>query len=294
MSTCYLWKSHGSKDVYENVNEPWTWPGSAVIPGGLLMSECAVAAQHTVSEDFVLDSLQSHFLGGPSSTKPMQFKVTRLSNGRRFAVRGVVIEQDGKSLLTATVQFVSSSPWNGPAMVHSVSRQTNHSISKITLDDLEVGRHKLGPFMKFQRLPPIYRSVGSSPSPVSGITASVAQIIPSITDAAGSNIHTLGIINLSDYHVMDAPMQLSNITFGMPAVNDYSRTPTHQMNKIGTTLNHTIHFHTHDRFRADDLTYIEAETSWAKDGRAMISTKIFSRDGMLIATCVQEVRNCKT
>ena len=89
---------------------------------------------------------------------------------------------------------------------------------------------------------------------------------------------------------MDAPMQLSDIPFGMPAINDYSRTRTPQMHKVGTTLNHSIHFHIHDGFRADDLIYIEAETSWARDARAMISTKIFTQDGLLIATCVQEVR----
>jgi len=103
-------------------------------------------------------------------------------------------------------------------------------------------------------------------------------------------MHILGIINLSDFHVMDAPMQLSNIPFGLPAINDRLRKPTPKKHKVGTTLNHSIHFHTHEGFRADELTYIEAETSWARDARAMISTKIFSKDGLLIATCVQEVR----
>jgi len=121
------------------------------------MSECALAASHTVPEDFVLDSLHTHFLGGPSAKTSMTFKVTRLSNGKRFAVRHVTIEQDGRILLTSTIQFVNGSAWTGPAMVHSVSRQTSHTISSITLDDLEVGRHKLGPFMRFQRLPLVYK-----------------------------------------------------------------------------------------------------------------------------------------
>ncbi|KAK5075619.1 acyl-CoA thioesterase [Exophiala xenobiotica] len=117
---------------------------------------------------------------------------------------------------------------------------------------------------------------------------SAAHIIPPIADPPGSRTHILGVINISDYHIMDVPLQLNEITFGMPAINDYSRTLTPNHYKIGTTLNHSIHFHVHDRFRADELTYIEAETSWAKDGRAMMSTKIFSKDDLLIATCVQE------
>lgn len=121
------------------------------------MSECAAAAYHTVPKDFVLDSLQAHFLGGPDPKRPMQFSVTRPSNGRRFAVRIVHAKQGDRTLLTATIQFVNEAVWTGPAMTHSISRQTSQTVSEITLDDLEIGRHKLGPFMKSQRLPLVYK-----------------------------------------------------------------------------------------------------------------------------------------
>lgn len=117
------------------------------------MSECAVAAYRTVPEDFTLDSLQAHFLAGPKPKVPMVFRVTRLSNGRRFAVRAVVLEQNGIPLLHATASFVSKSPWTGPSMKSSSARKTRHSVSEITLDDLDYNRGPLGSFMKFERLP---------------------------------------------------------------------------------------------------------------------------------------------
>lgn len=88
---------------------------------------------------------------------------------------------------------------------------------------------------------------------------------------------------------MDSPLQLSKIDFGLHPIGDTTRTPTTSQLKLGTTLNHIIHFHIHDGYRADELTYIEAETVWVKDARAMLATKIFTRDGLLIATCSQEV-----
>ena len=103
----------------------------------------------------------------------------------------------------------------------------------------------------------------------------------------------LGIVSLSDYHVMDTPLHLNKYKFGLPAIGDMSRRPTENDLKIGTSLNHTIHFHRHDGFRADDLTYIEVETSWASDGRAMLHSNIFSQTGLLIATCSQEVSVCR-
>lgn len=114
-------------------------------------------------------------------------------------------------------------------------------------------------------------------------------MIPRVQDADDVNSHILGIINMSDYHVMDCPLQLSGTPFGFHAIGDTTKTPTESRLKLGTSLNHAIYFHVHDGFRADDLTYLESETLWVKDGRAMMSTKIFSKDGLLIATCSQEV-----
>lgn len=88
---------------------------------------------------------------------------------------------------------------------------------------------------------------------------------------------------------MDAPLQLSDISFGYPKIGDTSRTHTENDMKVGTSLIHSIHFHVHEGFRADDMTYVEVGTSWARDGRAMLNSHIFSKDGLLIATCFQEV-----
>lgn len=109
-------------------------------------------------------------------------------------------------------------------------------------------------------------------------------------DSNDSISHKLGIVNISDFHVMDSPLQLNDIPFGFPPIGDSTRTPTRSLLKFGTSLNHAIYFHVHDGYRADDLIYIEVENLWIKDGRTMLSTKIFDKDGLLIATCSQEVR----
>lgn len=117
------------------------------------MSECAVAAYKTVPGDFSLDTLQAHFLGGPKPKIPMVFKITRLSNGRRFAVRSILLEQNGVPLLQATASFVNQSPWTAPSIVSSSTRKTTHQVTEITLNDLEDDHGPPAPFMKFQRLP---------------------------------------------------------------------------------------------------------------------------------------------
>jgi hypothetical protein len=117
----------------------------------------------------------------------------------------------------------------------------------------------------------------------------VAHIDPPITAKRGTPAHILGVVYMSDYHVMDCPLNIHGVPIGLFPIGDQSKTPLPATMKIMTSLNHTIHFHAHDGFRADELMYVEATSPWAKDGRALINTRIFSRQGMLIATVVQEV-----
>ena len=175
-------------------------------------------------------------------------------------------------------------------MAHATPRQSKQTIESITLNDLEPGSDILGSYLKFQRLPLIHMpsSSGSQErTPESMLYTSVATVSPPISESS-RQIHALGIIGLSDYHVLDAPPTLHGLTLGIPRINDTTRTPTERNFKMYTTLNHTIHFHVHDDFRADDLCYIEVNSPWANRRRAEVHSRIFDRAGRLIATCVQE------
>lgn len=67
--------------------------------------------------------------------------------------------------------------------------------------------------------------------------------------------------------------------------DDDRRTP-----RIGmmVSLDHTIYFHVPKSFRADEWLFTEMESPWAGDGRGLVMQRIFTRDGVLVATCVQE------
>jgi acyl-CoA thioesterase 8 len=55
------------------------------------------------------------------------------------------------------------------------------------------------------------------------------------------------------------------------------------------SLDHTIYFHDPRAFRADEWIFTENESPWAGDGRGLVFQKMWTRDGRLIASCVQEV-----
>lgn len=55
------------------------------------------------------------------------------------------------------------------------------------------------------------------------------------------------------------------------------------------SLDHTIYFHNPRSFRADEWIFTEMETPWAGDGRGLVFQRMYTPNGTLIATCVQEV-----
>lgn len=71
-------------------------------PGGVLMAFGAAAAYETLSEEWSLNTLQSHFILGPDPGVPFQLKVQRLSDGGRFATRAVEVHQKGKLVCHVT------------------------------------------------------------------------------------------------------------------------------------------------------------------------------------------------
>ncbi|OCT49788.1 acyl-CoA thioesterase II [Cladophialophora carrionii] len=77
---------------------------------------------------------------------------------------------------------------------------------------------------------------------------------------------------------------------------DSTRTPAqrleHQQDNrrvsMMVSLDHTIFFHNPRSFRADEWMLTEMETPWAGDGRGLVVQRIWSKEGVLIATCTQE------
>ncbi|KIW92834.1 acyl-CoA thioesterase II [Cladophialophora bantiana CBS 173.52] len=54
------------------------------------------------------------------------------------------------------------------------------------------------------------------------------------------------------------------------------------------TLSHTMFFHAPKAVRADEWMLMELASHWAGDGRGVATQKIWSREGTLLASCVQE------
>lgn len=196
---------------------------------------------------------------------------------------------DLQGLLLMTPSFVRTLSLYGPSMKHVVRRATDFTVDSITLDDLAPTEEEKGTrWMQFQRLgiQPQPGVQTPNPTPEQLTYTSVGTV--SKINSESRRLHTLGILALSDYHVLDGPPHLHSLSLGQPAIGDTARTATRNDFERVTSLNHSIHFHVHDGFRADEICYIEVTSPWTSGRRGNIHSRIFAPDGSLIATCVQE------
>ena len=70
--------------------------------------------------------------------------------------------------------------------------------------------------------------------------------------------------------------------------DDYENKKGRPVVGMTVSLDHSIYFHEPRAFRADEWIFTEMESPWAGDGRGVVSQKMWTRDGRLIATCFQE------
>lgn len=54
------------------------------------------------------------------------------------------------------------------------------------------------------------------------------------------------------------------------------------------SLDHTIFFHNQELVKADDWMVMEMESPWAGQDRGLVLERIWTADGVLVATCIQE------
>jgi acyl-CoA thioesterase len=100
-------------------------------------------------------------------------------------------------------------------------------------------------------------------------------------------VHLMGLLYVSDVFVLDAGPRLSNINVGFGRVPGADLKPDFN---VMLTLNSSIHIHQPQGWRCDDWFYVENECASAtKDGRFLINSTIFTRNGELLASSRSEV-----
>jgi acyl-CoA thioesterase-2 len=246
--------------------------------GGQIVAQALVAAARTV-EGAEPHSLHGYFLVGGDPSAPIDYEVERMRDGRSFSTRRSVAKQHGQEIFTLTCSFHTPEPGfdhalempdvpdpetlKGPdrtaiaasRLVPAALQRYFRQEQAIDVRPVDLGRY----FPKADR----------SPLPeTQNIWMRATGRLPD--DPA---IHRAVVAYLSDMTLIDTILVRHQRTVFDPDV-------------LAASLDHALWFHR--PFRADEwLLYAQVSPS-AHGGRGLVRGGLYSRDGQLVASVIQE------
>lgn len=265
-----LENSASSEDQFEG---PSQWMPHGRVFGGQVLAQSLVAATRTI-EDRAVHSLHGYFLRPGDINYPITFSVDRLRDGRSFSTRRVQAFQKGEAIFSMIASFQQldrgiehqdSFPENipDPEELPSAAEligDNQHPVAQYWSKARSFDMRHVGS--------PIYFKVDGQPVAHQAVWLRALGELPDSQD-----LHTAALAYASDFSILESIYRRHGIAWSHPGLKSAS-------------LDHAMWFHR--PARADEWMLYAQESPSAQGGRGLAIGRIFSRDGVLLATVAQE------
>jgi acyl-CoA thioesterase-2 len=258
----------------------------AVVPrvfGGQVAAQALVAACRTVPRGRLPHSLHAYFLRPGDPGAPIVYTVDRIRDGRSFTTRRVVAVQHGQPIfhLSASCQAYEEGLEHQEPMPDAPDPETLPTAEELMprhahlFDDPAVPERLLAARaavdLRYAGDPP-FASAGTPRPPRSQVWFRTNGKLDGALD--DPMLHICLTTYVSDMTLLDSVL-LAHGRGGW-AVGDV----------VGASLDHAMWFHR--PFRADDWLLYDQESPTAQGGRGLAHGRLFTRDGRLVASVIQE------
>ena len=250
------------------------WSALGRVFGGQVLAQSLVAAQRTLADDRIIHSLHGYFLRPGKIELPITFSVDRIHDGRSFSTRRTQAYQSGLPILSMIASFQDSDG----GLEHQVDMPTDipqpedlptaaevlagveHPIAK----QWAMGR----PFDMRHVPSPVFLSVDGPHVAHQAVWFTATGRLPD-----DPNLHRAALAYASDYSILEPIFRRHGVAWSTPGLK-------------AASLDHAMWFH---RFgRVDEWMLYVQESPNATGGRGLSLGRIFSRDGLLLASVAQE------
>jgi acyl-CoA thioesterase-2 len=264
----------GARTSEDSFTGPSIWQPLGRVFGGQVLAQSLVAAMRTLGEERIVHSLHGYFLRPGDVKKPITFSVDRIHDGRSFSTRRTQAYQDGLPILSMIASFQDldeglehhvempaglPDPESLPSAAESLM-----GISHPIAESWATGRafdmrHVTGP---------VYFTVEGDHVPHQAVWFKAQTRLPD-----DPNLHRAALAYASDYSLLEPIMRAHGVAWATPGLK-------------AASLDHAMWFH---RFgRVDEWLLYVQESPNAVGGRGLSMGRIYSRDGVLIASVAQE------
>ncbi|MBL1098023.1 acyl-CoA thioesterase II [Streptomyces coffeae] len=250
--------------------------------GGQVAAQALVAAGRTVPDDRSAHSLHAYFLRPGDPGAPIVYTVDRIRDGRSFTTRRVVAVQHGQPIFHLSASFQTyeeglehqepmpdvPDPLSLPAAEELLPRY-KHLIRPEVSERMLMARAAVD--LRYVDEPP-YGSVGQPREAKSQVWFRTNGKLDGVAD--DPLLHVCLATYVSDMTLLDSVL-LAHGRGGW-VVGDI----------VGASLDHAMWFHR--PFRVDDWLLYDQESPSASGGRGLAKGRIFTADGRLAVSVIQE------
>ncbi|MFF4606773.1 acyl-CoA thioesterase [Streptomyces sp. NPDC001339] len=263
---------------------------ASIVPrvfGGQVAAQALVAAGRTVPADRPAHSLHAYFLRPGDPGAPIVYTVDRIRDGRSFTTRRVVAVQHGQPVFHLSASFQAPEeglehqepmppapdPLDLPTAAEMLPRYADRFVDRSVADRLVEARAAID--LRYVDEPP-FATAGEPRAPRSQVWFRAQG---KLDEAAGGAIprpllDICLVTYVSDMTLLDSVL-LAHGRGGW-AVGDV----------VGASLDHAMWFHR--PFRADEWLLYDQESPTAQSGRGLGKGRIFTADGQLAVSVIQE------
>ncbi|NNF55196.1 MAG: acyl-CoA thioesterase II [Acidimicrobiales bacterium] len=244
---------HHGPDTYVGIAPKYPW---GRLFGGQVLAQALRAALATVDPAFAPHSLHAYFIRGGTHTEPVRFEVERLRNGDSFAARSVVARQSSGAILHLSASFqiaevaADVSPIPMPA---AKPPETGKDMGWGNLVERRMVSRENGHVQMWVRM------VETPPFTDLGLAACALAF-------------------LSDTLMSEPPRSLHP-----KQIRRSEQTKAF----VGASLDHAMHFHRPSA--PTEWILADSQTQTLVGSRGLTVGRLYSADGVHVATCSQEV-----
>ncbi|WP_120522044.1 acyl-CoA thioesterase [Arthrobacter celericrescens] len=242
--------------------------------GGQVLAQSLIAGMRTVDEDRVVHSMHGYFLRPGDANQPITFGVQRLRDGRSFSARRVHAYQNGQPILSMIASFQTEAGGVEHQSTMPEGIPDPESLPS-TADLLRKYDHPLARHMSFER-PFDVRHVDSAlyvEAPKEQVARNAVWMKTLGPMPDDPDFHRAALAYASDYTILEPILRGNGLSWMTPGMSVAS-------------LDHAMWWHR--PVRVDEWLLYVQESPSAQGARGLSTGKIFSRDGVHVATVAQE------
>lgn len=244
--------------------------------GGQVLGQALSAVYRTVSRERSVHSLHAYFLRPGNAQKPIVYDVDCIRDGKSFTTRRVIAIQNGRAILNMAASFqVDESGFEhqaaAPTPPGPEGITSSHELALKVADQIpEAIREKMlcRKAIEIRPVDPVNPFAPDKREPVRYIWFKAIGRLPD-----DPVVHQSMLAYASDFGLVLTALYPHGKSFWQPRMQVAS-------------LDHAMWFHR--AFRMDDWLLYAMESPNAGKARGFASGRIFTRDGKLIASVVQE------